>query len=29
MTAAEIIKQKFTREKLHRFVFGTKEKEGA
>lgn len=29
MTAAEIIKKSFTREKLHRFVFGTKEKEGA
>lgn len=29
MTAAEIIKNSFTKEKLHRFVFGTKEKEGA
>ncbi len=29
MTAAETIKKAFTREKLHRFVFGTKEKEGA
>lgn len=29
MTAAEIIKKSFTREKLHRFVFGTREKEGA
>lgn len=29
MTAAEIIKKSFTKEKLHRFVFGTKEKEGA
>ncbi|MCM1191851.1 MAG: carbohydrate ABC transporter permease [Butyrivibrio sp.] len=29
MTAAETIKKSFTREKLHRFVFGTKEKEGA
>lgn len=29
MTAAEIIKKSFTREKLHRFIFGTKEKEGA
>lgn len=29
MTAAETIKRTFTREKLHRFVFGTKEKEGA
>lgn len=28
-TAAATIKKKFTREKLHRFVFGTKEKEGA
>ncbi len=29
MTAAETIKKSFTKEKLHRFVFGTKEKEGA
>lgn len=29
MTAAEIIKKNFTKEKFHRFVFGTKEKEGA
>lgn len=29
MTAAETIKKNFTKEKLHRFVFGTKEKEGA
>lgn len=29
MTAAEIIKKSFTKEKIHRFVFGTKEKEGA
>ncbi len=29
MTAKEIIAKHFTREKLHRFVFGTKEKEGA
>lgn len=29
MTAAEIIKKTFTKEKLHRFVFGSKEKEGA
>lgn len=29
MTAAETIKRVFTREKLHRFVFGSKEKEGA
>ena len=28
-TAAETIKKMFTREKLHRFVFGSKEKEGA
>ncbi len=29
MTAAETIKKSFTKEKLHRFIFGTKEKEGA
>ena len=28
MTAAEIIKKKFTKEKLHRFIFGTREKQG-
>lgn len=28
MTAAEIIKKTFTREKLHQFVFGTREKQG-
>lgn len=28
-TAAETIKRLFTKEKLHRFVFGSKEKEGA
>lgn len=28
-TAVETIKKMFTREKLHRFVFGSKEKEGA
>ncbi len=28
MTAAETIKRKFTKEKLHRFVFGTREKQG-
>ena len=28
MTVAETIKAKFTKEKLHRFVFGSKEKEG-
>lgn len=29
MTAAEIIKSKLTKEKIHRFIFGTKEKQGA
>ncbi len=29
MTAAETIKKTFTREKLHQFVFGTREKQGA
>lgn len=29
MTAVETIKRIFTKEKIHRFVFGTKEKEGA
>lgn len=29
MTAAEIIKSRFTKEKLHKFVFGTREKQGA
>ena len=28
MTAAGIIKKKFTKEKLHRFIFGTREKQG-
>lgn len=28
MTAAEIIRKSFTKEKLHRFVFGTKETQG-
>lgn len=28
MTAAEIIKKTFTKEKLHQFVFGTREKQG-
>ena len=28
MTAAETIKKKFTKEKLHKFVFGTREKQG-
>lgn len=28
-TALETIKKKFTREKVHRFIFGTKEKQGA
>ena len=28
MTAAEMIKRAFTREKLHQFVFGTREKQG-
>lgn len=28
MTAAEIIKRKFTKEKLHKFVFGTRERQG-
>jgi len=28
MTAAEIIKKKFTKEKLHKFVFGTRERQG-
>lgn len=29
MTAAETIKSKLTKEKIHRFIFGTKEKQGA
>lgn len=29
MTAAETIKTKLTKEKIHRFIFGTKEKQGA
>lgn len=28
MTAAETIKKKFTKEKLHKFVFGTRERQG-
>lgn len=28
-TVPEIIKKKFTKEKLHRFIFGTREKQGA
>ena len=28
MTAAEIIKKKFTKEKLHKFIFGTRERQG-
>ncbi len=28
MTAAETIKSKFTKEKLHRFIFGTRERDG-
>lgn len=28
-TALETIKKKFTKEKIHRFIFGTKEKQGA
>lgn len=28
MTAAEIIKRKFTKEKLHKFMFGTRERQG-
>ena len=28
MTVAEIIKSKLTKEKLHKFVFGTREKQG-
>ena len=28
MTAAEIIKKKFTKEKLHKFMFGTRERQG-
>lgn len=29
MTVPEIIKKKFTKEKIHRFIFGSKEKQGA
>lgn len=29
MTAAETIKKKFTKEKLHKFIFGTRERQGA
>ena len=28
MTAVETIKKKFTKEKLHKFVFGTRERQG-
>ena len=28
MTVAETIKKKFTKEKLHKFIFGTRERQG-